>query len=159
MKKENELTRQDNLELFINTCLIGLFGGLFTILFLFIIHYFNMIEFNIFTPWKKLFLTGGSMKWYDYFFSIFGYCLLSIIVAFIYYGLGRKRLHWDIGALYGVLLGIVIYIILPILLYDLHLLNEFELKTHIGFFVSIILFGIFIGYSISYEFYLKNKQT
>jgi|SRR5699024_3354204 len=158
MEKERQLTIQGKLDLYVNTCLIGLFGGLFTILFLFIIHYFNMIEFNLFTPWKKLFLDGGIMKWYDYLFSIIGYSIASIIIAFIYYGFGKKRMHWDIGAIYGVLLGVVGYIFLPILLYDQHLLNKFALKTHISFFVSIILFGIFIGYSISYEFYLRKKH-
>ncbi|HLR73373.1 MAG TPA: YqhR family membrane protein [Pseudogracilibacillus sp.] len=159
MEKGSQLTRRDRLDLYVNTCLIGLFGGLFTILFLFIIHYFNMIEFNLFTPWKKLMLKGSTMKWYDYFFSVFSYSVVSIIIAFIYYGFGKRRMHWDIGALYGILLGVITYIFLPILLYDQHLLNEYALKTHISFFVSIILFGIFIGYSISYEFYLRRKHT
>lgn len=157
MQKENQTPIQNKFSLVLNTFLIGLFGGLFVIAFFMVMYYFNFIEFNVYQPWEKLFMIEGKMKWDNYLIATIVYSFISIVIAFIYYSIGKKRNHWDVGALYGVMLGIILYIILPIILYDQHLLVDYALKTHIGFFVGIILFGIFIGYSISYEFYLKVK--
>lgn len=159
MRRENKLAIQDKFTLIVRTFLIGLFGGLFIMLFFVVLHYFNMLEFNIYTPWRKLFLIGDKMKWYHYFISTIMYSFLSIILAFIYYIIGKKRNHWDIGALFGIMIAIICYVILPIVLYDEHLLIEFTLKTHLSFFIGAILFGMFIGYSISYEYYLKMNDN
>lgn len=159
MQRENQSSIPDKFSLALNTFLIGLFGGLFMIAFFIIIYYFNIIEFNVYTPWKKLFMLGDKMRWYDYLIATIGYSFISIIIAFIYYIFGKKRVHWDLGAFYGIVLGIISYIIMPIILYDNHLLIEFGLKTHISFFVGFILFGMFIGYSISYEYYLKLTSS
>ena len=153
MTKNNQRMMQIKSIVFGKTFVIGFFGGVFLTLYLSLIHYFNMIEVNVFTPWKTLFnYFDVSTKWYMYPIWVIGYGLLSIMFALIYYIVMKSRNHWDIGALYGFAIGVVIYIFLPIVLYDQHFLQEYLLKTHISFFVALILYGIFIGYSISYEY-------
>lgn len=142
------------------TCIIGFFGGVFVVLFLGLIHYFNLIELNIFTPWKSLFKHFNlSTKWYIYPIWIIFYGFISIWIALIYYFVGKFRNHWDLGALFGVIIGVTTYIVLPIVLYDQHFLQDYLLKTHISYFVSFILYGVFIGYSISYEYALIKANT
>lgn len=138
---------------------IGFFGGIFITIFFGVIHYFNMIEINIFTPWKKVFTyLDISTKWYVYPIWIIGYSIISIMIALGYYVIGKKRNHWDVGALYGFVVAVMTYIFLPVLLYNQHFLQNYLLKTHISFFVGFILYGVFIGYSISYEYALMREN-
>jgi len=134
------------------TFIIGFFGGVFLSVFFGVIHYFNIVEVNLFHPWKVLFTHYDvTIKWYLYPIWIAGYGVLSVPIALVYYLIGKNRNHWDIGALYGFVLAVISYIFLPIILYDQHFLQKYLLKTHISFFVLFIIYGVFIGYSISYE--------
>src|SRR5690625_1285484 len=141
------------------TIIIGFFGGIFLSAFFAVIHYFNIVEVNIFHPWKVLFTQYDlPIKWYIYPICIIFYGTLSIPIAFVYYFIGKNRNHWGIGALYGLFLAVVTYIFLPILLFDQHFLQNYLLKTHISFFVLFIIYGVFIGYSISYESARLQKE-
>lgn len=153
MQKTRKQLQQTNQIVFSKTFIIGFFGGVFLSTFFAVIHYFNLVEVNIFHPWKVLFTHYDlSVKWYIYPLWSIGYGILSVPFAIIYYLVGKKRNHWDIGALYGFALAVFLYIFLPILLYDRHFLQDYLLKTHISFFVLFIIYGVFIGYSISYEY-------
>lgn len=131
---------------------IGFFGGVFLTIFLGIFHYFSMTEIDVFKPWKSLFTKiEWPVKWYMYPLWIIGYGIISVIPAIGYFLIGRNRMHWSVGALYGLALGLLIYVVLPNLLWDYHVWHLYAWKTHVSIFVFSIIYGVFIGYSISYE--------
>lgn len=132
---------------------IGFFGGVFLVVFFGIMHYFSITEIDVFKPWKALFKQiKWPVKWYMYPLWIIAYGFISTIPALIYFLIGKNRNHWDIGALYGFALAVLGYILLPNLLWDYHVLQLYAWKTHLSMFVLFIIYGMFIGYSISYEY-------
>lgn len=144
--------------------IIGLFGGIFLVLFFSVMYYFNMTEINVFKPWKKLYsIMKWPVTWYMYPLWMIIYGLTSILPAIGYFLIGKNRTHWGVGVLYGLGLAILVYMIIPNLLWNYHVWHMYEWKTHIGVFVFFIIYGVFIGYSISYEystqFYLAKKKS
>lgn len=134
------------------TLIIGFFGGVFLTIVLGVFHYFSMTEINILKPWKIFFKKmDWPVKWYIYPLWIISFGVVSIIPAIGYFLIGRNRIHWIIGALYGLGFGLLIYVVLPNLLWDYHIWDLYAWKTHISMLVCSIIYGVFIGYSISYE--------
>lgn len=139
---------------------IGFFGGIiWSGLFQFM-HTFKMVEVDPQFLFKAI---VGPMpwveKWYAHVLSIIVYGVISIFVALIYYFLFKKKKDWFIGGIYGVLLWVIIYYVAPVLLVGFNPFIHFTWQTHIGIFCLFILYGVFVGYSISYHFESVHIQA
>lgn len=153
MNKENKQLQTDAQRTnFLKALNIGFFGGMiWSSLFIFM-HLFKMTEVDPFFIFKFTF--GDSPwihKWYTYITLIITYGLISIPIAIIYYYLLRRKRSWIYGVIYGVLLWVIFYYIIPILVIAFNPFLHYEAQTHISIICLMVLYGVFIGYSISYN--------
>ncbi|HEY4551899.1 MAG TPA: YqhR family membrane protein [Bacillaceae bacterium] len=118
-------------------------------------HYFKFTKADphlIMAPFRGL---EWVDTWLGYAIAILLYGILSIGTALIYYIALRKRKTPWTGLLYGVGIFLLIFLVLPPILPDIRPLFENERNTLITELCIFICYGLFIGYSISYEY---NEQ-
>lgn len=159
MKKRNE-----HLIVFINSVTTGFFGGFLLSLFHLVIHFFNISKINHEMILNYFFISGKWIgKWYGYIFFVLFISVLSIIFALIYYVLFRKINGWFIGVVYGLMLWTIFGLFIPLLFYDISFTELVTSRTNVATICSFILYGVFIGYSISYDYEItvqdKNVET
>lgn len=87
--------------------------------------------------------------------------LLSIFVAFIYFVLFKKIKSIWMGIIYGTILwGVVFYVLHPVFS-NVPSIQKLEASTIISTLCLYVLYGVFIGYTISYDYaifkYKKEK--
>ena len=131
--------------------LIGLFGGLFWSLLSYLAYLFKFTEISpnlILQPW-------AAGDWKDrvlgQFIGIFIIGLISIGVAFLYYGVLRKFRNMWVGLLFGLVLWAIVFYVLNPIFPGLKTVNQLERNTIITTICFYILYGVFVGYSISFE--------
>lgn len=150
MEKNQE--KKEKLPSFMNKAIvIGISAGVLFGILSYIAYVLNLSEIRanlILEPW-----TFGEWK-HHIIGHIIGIILLAIIsipVALIYYALLRKFESMWVGAAYGVILwGFVFFLLNPIFP-NLKEITDLSKDTIITSFCFYLLYGIFIGYSISYE--------
>ena len=129
----------------------GFIGGMFwsSIAYLCYFFSFTKIEPNIiFEPWA---VGNWVDKWIGIVLSIVAYGVISIGVALIYYGVLRKFKSMWVGAGYGIVLYLAFFLILNPLFPSIKSFTAIDYHTLITTFCLYVLYGVFIGYSISYE--------
>ncbi|MCP3738520.1 YqhR family membrane protein [Rossellomorea sp. BNER] len=129
----------------------GFIGGLLwsSIAYICYMFSFTQIEPNIILePWAI-----GQWKdtWLGIVISIFAYGIVSIGVALVYYGILKKIKSVWAGAAYGIALFLVVFLVLHPLFSSMKPVTELDYNTIITTICLYILYGVFIGYSISYE--------
>ncbi|RIW31090.1 hypothetical protein D3H55_15905 [Bacillus salacetis] len=129
----------------------GFTGGILWSGFAYICYMFSFtkIEPNIILePWAV-----GNWKetWLGIVISILAYGLISIGVALIYYAALRKLKSMWVGAGYGIALMLAVFVVLNPLFPGMKGITETDYITLITIACIYILYGVFIGYSISYE--------
>ncbi|WP_395940635.1 YqhR family membrane protein [Bacillus salinus] len=132
--------------------MIGLFGGLFWSFLGYLAYIINFTEIApnmILEPWAV-----GEWKQtiLGQFISIVVIGAISIAVAFLYYAVLKKYQNIWIGAIFGaVLWGVVFYLLNPIF-QNVPAVTELKRNTIITNVCLYILYGVFIGYSITFEY-------
>lgn len=142
----------------------GFWGGIIWSAAAVVMYYFNFAEVAPKTFFVKSWTAAkwGS-GWLGDVISVLIAGVLSILIAFIYYGLLKKVNSMWMGAVYGIVLwGIIFYILQPVFPSVPQLL-DFNKNTIISTICLFILYGIFIGFSISFDYRSaqikeKNKQ-
>ena len=139
----------------------GFFGGIFWGFVALITHFFKFSEISpttILEPW-----TVGEWKtgWIGIVFSLLLLGVLGIGVAYIYYFTLKKYNNIWAGLLYGAVLFVLVFYVLNPLIPTLNHINELKFNTVITMLCIYLLFGLFIGYSISYEYneQLEREKT
>lgn len=131
---------------------IGIFGGLIWGFVGYLAFFFNFIRVGpalVLMPfalgdWKNDFI--GQM------IGIIVISILSIGVAFLYrFIFARFNSIWP-GIAYGFLLWLVVFYLLNPIFPGLKSLANLDLNTIVTGICLYILYGVFIGYSISYEY-------
>jgi hypothetical protein len=161
MTEENNKLEQDQREkpmsLIGLTVITGLFGGVFWSSIAYIAYLFHFTEISpnvILEPW-----TIGHWKegWLGTVISIVIIGMLSIGAALIYYFTLRKfsRMYVSVG--YGLALFFLVFLVLNPIFPGIAPFTELERNTIVTSICFYILFGVFIGYTISYEESEINK--
>ena len=133
----------------------GLIGGLFWGIMGFLASYFSFTEIRpnvILEPWA---LGYWKNQWQGTIVSIILYGILSIGVAFVYYFLLRKFSGFWVGLGYGLVIFLFIFLVLNPFFPSMKPFLELSRDTIITSVCLYILYGVFIGYSINYEY--QNK--
>src|SRR5690606_36900556 len=78
--------------------------------------------------------------------------IISIGISYIYYALLKKRPGMLPGILFGLLLWFIVFYILTPMFTAVPTLPEMKATTIITTICLYVLYGTFIGYSISYEY-------
>ncbi len=137
----------------------GLFGGVFWGVIGYVAYFFNFTEISpqvIIEPW-----TLGEWKngWLGKVISIFIIGAISVGAAFVYYLTLRKLKGMWFGLGYGIALFLVVFLILNPIFPGIKPFFELSRDTIITSICLYMLYGIFIGYSINYEFELNKVQV
>lgn len=154
MKNQQSLEqnkREQPMALSMKAAITGFVSGIFWSLVGYLAYFFHFTELSpnmILLPWNigdwKYGKTGNYLV-------IFLIGLLSIVTALLYYALFRKIKSMWAGVGYGVALWVLIFYVLNPLLPSLRSVSELERNTIITTICLYILYGLFIGYSISFE--------
>ncbi|MGM8213480.1 YqhR family membrane protein [Virgibacillus sp. W0430] len=149
----NKLTDKDS-NVFLRSLVTGLIAGLFWGSLFVFLYYFNFSEVAPASFLLRSWLSSGWIDgWLGDLVSIFLAGIVSVFVAILYYILLRKKLNMWVGVLYGAFLwGILFYLFQP-LYSNIPSLNEMSKETIVSTFCLFLLYGTFIGYSISYDYF------
>lgn len=156
MKEKEQLEqnkREKSYSLLSRSLLTGFIGGLLWSTLGLIMYYFNFASVGPTSFILRSWLTAEwTNEWLGDVISIVIIGVISILVALIYYGLLRKMRSMWVGTLFGVILwGVVFYLLQPIFP-NIPSLHETDKNTIISTICLFILYGTFIGYSISYDY-------
>ncbi|WP_335870657.1 YqhR family membrane protein [Bacillus sp. 2205SS5-2] len=164
MAEENEIQnleqnqKEKPISFVMNVVITGFIGGLLwsgIAYFAYLFHFTTINPNIIFEPWA---VGGWKDSWIGYILALVGYGMVSSGAALVYYGLLRKLKSMWVGAAYGIGLFLAVVLILNPLFKSMKGLTEMELNTLITCVCVYVLYGVFIGFSISYEEEERKKQ-
>lgn len=136
----------------------GLFGGVFWGTIGFFASYFNLTEIRpniILEPWM---LGNWKYGWKGTILSILIMGVLSVGAAYLYYALLKKLKSMWIGLGYGIILFLIVFVVLNPLFPGMKPIFDLSRDTILSSICLYILYGIFVGYSISYEYQNQEVQ-
>ncbi|WP_138415839.1 YqhR family membrane protein [Aquibacillus sediminis] len=133
--------------------LTGFIGGVLWSCIGGIAAYFN---FTSVSPASFILRSWLQTEWSDgilgQVISILAIGLLSILIALFYYGVMRKVEGIWPSALFGVALWFIVYYLLQPMFPNVPQMTDLDSNTVITTICLFILYGVFIGYSIAYEY-------
>ncbi len=151
---QNESIRKLSRKLFGQAIFIGWIGGILWSACFAVAYYFNFTEI---AP-KTYFLKPWFHKeWTDQFsghlISILIAGILSLIPA-IFYFVTLKRIHsvW-VGVGFGIVLWAIVFFLLQPMLTYTKPMYELRHETWVTSICIFILYGVFVGYSIAYNYH------
>lgn len=151
--KNLEVRKRDKIQLFIRSLMTGLVGGFLLGFSWIVLSYFNFVEFSpraiLLFKWKSL---QGVSVWLGSLITILLISIFSIIIAIIYYAMLKKINSIWIGVMFGLTVWFVIFVMIGFTFPHLKL-AKLQTETIITTLCIFLLYGTFIGYSISYDYY------
>ncbi|WP_078552912.1 YqhR family membrane protein [Bacillus alkalicellulosilyticus] len=138
---------------------IGFVGGVFWSLIGYLAFFFNFMRVGpalVLMPWA---LGDWKNGYIGQIVGIFVLGLLSILAAFLYKIVLRKFDNIWAGMFFGGALWFLVFYFLNPLFHGLKPLTQLDINTIITSLSLYILYGVFIGYSISYEFVEMNQKS
>lgn len=144
----------ESLFLIPRTILTGFIGGLLTSLLGIMMYYFNFSEIihtsYVLRSWITMEWTEG---WIGNIVSSFIIGALSIFVALLYYVLFKKINSMWVGVAYGIILWCVFFFFIHPLFPIMKQIINYDVNTILSTVCLFVLYGLFIGYSIAYDYY------
>ncbi|BAM47292.1 YqhR family membrane protein [Amphibacillus xylanus] len=151
--QELKKKKESNIDLIKRVAITGFFAGIIWPTLWAILNYFNFTELSPSSFVLELvFDAKWISRWYGQIISILFLSLMSILVAYIYYWLFRKLTGILPGIIYGVVLWLLLILISSSLFVHIPSLNEQNVNTIVTMLALFILYGVFVGYTISYDF-------
>jgi hypothetical protein len=129
----------------------GFVGGVLWSGLAYLAYVFNLTEIHprvILEPWA---IGGWKKTWLGTVISLVFIGIVSIGAAIIYYALLRKIKSIFAGAAYGIALFLLVFFVLNPIFPGISPLRDLDKNTIIASVCFYILYGIFVGFSISYE--------
>ncbi|MBY0122426.1 YqhR family membrane protein [Bacillus sp. S/N-304-OC-R1] len=152
-EEKNAEQHQNNQPMSFMTMVIltGLIGGIFWSGLAYLAYVVNLTEIHpkvIMEPW-----TVGDWKdsWLGTVISILFIGVISIVSALIYYALLRRFPSIWVGIFYGIVLFLLVFFVLNPIFPGISPVHELDRNTIITSICFYVLYGVFVGYSISYE--------
>lgn len=161
MMKDSQLEqnkRERPMALWMKAAITGFVGGVFWSLLGYLAYFFHFTELS---P-NMLLLSWDIGDWKHgktgNYIAIFLIGVLSIAVALLYYVLLRKQKSMWVGVGYGLVLWVLVFYVVNPMLPSLRPVTELERNTIITTICLYVLYGLFIGYSISFEAQENERQ-
>ncbi|OZM57641.1 hypothetical protein CIB95_04520 [Lottiidibacillus patelloidae] len=142
----------------VKAMITGVVGGIFWSLLGYVAYIFSFTKLGpalVLQPWAVGDWKTGVL---GQFIGIVAIGVLSIPVALIYKGLFSKIEGMWLGIVYGVGLWALVFFIFNPLFQDLKSVKELGWSTNITTICLYILYGVFIGYSISFDYKEMNRE-
>lgn len=134
----------------------GIIGGICGVL----LYYFNFSEVSPRTfelrPWVN---AGWADRWIGDLISVLVAGVLSLVPAFIYYGLFKKIRSVLFAVLFGVVLWIIIFYVLNPIFDNIPPVEQMSMTTIVSTICLFLLYGTFIGFSISYDYHDSVRKV
>lgn len=143
-------------EIFVRSLLTGFIGGILLGFFNIAMDFFNFSEIALQDFFWSQGLFIGASGWVGNILSILLIGIFSIMIAVIYYVSLRKIQSFWAGFFYGAFLWVLLFIILNPIYPEMKNITEWHHHTIISTLCLFSLYGIFIGYSISYDYFDTN---
>lgn len=143
-----------------NTLIIGLVGGALGSFLGMVAYYFNFMDFSpkfILTSWSN---QGWVKAWQGFLLTLILFGIISIVIAFLYYFLLKKVKSMVAFMLFGVVCWLLFILAFSPVFRDLPSLAKMSGDSIITSICLFILYGVFIGYSISYDYheYIREEE-
>lgn len=155
--------REKSMSILGRSLLTGFVGGIFWSSIGALLYYFNFTEVSprsfVLRSWIRAEWTD---TWLGNLVSILLIGILSIVVALIYYGLLKNIQSFWAGLFYGLALWVVIFYLFQPIFPNIPNLTELNQNTIVTTISLYLLYGVFIGYSISYDYrdtVVKKKKA
>ncbi|SEB12678.1 Conserved membrane protein YqhR [Thalassobacillus cyri] len=159
--KQLEQNQQEKQVSIVNKSLLtGFVGGMIWSIFGALAYYFSFTEvspasFVIRSFWQ----TSWSSAFLGEVLGIIGVSLVAIIGALVYYLMLKKTNGVMPGILYGLAIwGVIFYLLNPIFA-AVPALPDLTSDTIVTTICLFVLYGTFVGYSISYEYHDLNQPS
>ncbi|RYG74667.1 hypothetical protein EU245_00315 [Lentibacillus lipolyticus] len=152
-KRLEQNKREEPLSLLSRSLITGFVGGLLFGFLGIVLYFFNFSEVTPKSYLLRSWITADwTNSWLGNMLTVVMTGLLSMAVAFVYHIFFKKIETFLMGAAYGIVLwGIVFYLLQPIFP-NIPPLADFNANTIVSTICLYILYGTFIGYSISYDY-------
>lgn len=131
---------------------IGFFGGIFWSVVLLVLSYFDFTQIGPTFVIEKIHFGKWANNYVEYLISIVGLGIISIIIAFIFYFIGRRFTGVLPGIFFGLILWVIVFLVLGKLAFDLKAIKDYSSDTTVTTICLAILYGTFISYSVSFAF-------
>ncbi|HEX7065089.1 MAG TPA: YqhR family membrane protein [Bacillales bacterium] len=161
MQDQDRKIKQDNKQKpqsFTSKCvLIGFWGGLICGVISYIAYLLNFTALGpalILKPWV---LGDWKHELLGQIVGIFAIALLSILTALVYKMILARWYTMWVGICYGVVLWFVVFYVLNPIFPGLKSIADFDKNTLVTTICLYILYGLFIGYSVSFEYHELNQ--
>ncbi|WP_062355947.1 YqhR family membrane protein [Bacillus kwashiorkori] len=148
-----------------NTAITGFIGGFFWSMIGYVAYYFHFTDIRpniVLEPWA---IGAWKHSWLGVVISFFVIGIFGMVAAFLYYFLLKKFTSIWVSVGFGIALFALVFFIINPLFPSLNNFSELKRNTIITSACLYILYGVFVGYSISYEHNQhqrpggKEKQT
>ncbi|WP_059103275.1 YqhR family membrane protein [Shouchella shacheensis] len=147
-----DIKQQKQMNFPIKVALIGFFGGLFWSLIGYFSYYFSFTKIGpafVLMPWALGEWKTGHL---GQVLGVLVLAILSIAVAFLYKFCFQKINSMWVGVGVGILLWIIVFYIINPFVPQLKPVQSYDWHTLVTSLCLYVLYGLFIGYSISYEY-------
>ncbi|OCA86351.1 hypothetical protein F7984_13335 [Pradoshia sp. D12] len=138
---------------------VGFYGGLLWGAIFQICHYFHFTEIGptfLLRTWVKADFVKG---WMGVVLSILCLCLISMLFAYVYSFIFRKMQSYWIGIVYGIALWGLSFLVLRPLFPGMKTVGELSADTIVTTLCIFVLYGLFVGYSISFEYHERKLEA
>lgn len=138
--------------------LIGFFGGLLSSLLALFSFYFHFMTFGpalILMPWA---LGDWKTTYLGQSVGVAVIAVVSILIAFIYKWLLQKVNTMWAGVGFGALLWVIVFYICNPFIPGLKSVQQMGIHSLVTSFSLFLIYGLFIGYSISYEYQQQHQR-
>lgn len=151
--------REKPIPLLSKALLTGFVGGVFWSIVGALAAYFNFTSVSpasfILRSWLQ---TEWSDGWLGQLVSIIAIGILSVLMALVYYGVMKKSEGIWPSAIFGIALWFIVYYLLQPIFPNVSHMTDLDSTTIVTTVCLFLLYGIFVGYSISYE-YLEQAKS
>ncbi|AST92466.1 YqhR family membrane protein [Sutcliffiella cohnii] len=151
-EKLEQNQREEPMSLMTRVVITGLVGGLLWSALGYLAYVFNFIEISpnvVLQPWAVGEWKNGV---FGNFVSIFILGVIGIGAAIGYFAFLKKFQQFWMGLIYGAVLWGLVFFILNPMFPGIKTVPNLTLDTIVTSFCLFILFGLFVGYTVSYEY-------
>jgi|SRR5690625_878348 len=131
----------------------GFVGGLLLVLFSYLFYIFNFIELSpkayLLDSWSSRFLVKN---WQGVVITYLLGIVMSLLIAIMYVLLFKKLFSLWLTIIFGTTLWGTVVFLWPVLFNNIPTIHNLSVNTIVSSLGLFILYGTFIGYSISFDY-------
>ncbi|MFD1335495.1 YqhR family membrane protein [Oceanobacillus iheyensis] len=153
-QKQNQSNQSvDQVTILTRSLTTGFVGGILWSFVASLFYFFNFMEVSpksfLLTSWVN---AGWTDKWLGNFFTVIIAGIVSVVFAFLYYVLLKKVFSLWVSILFGIAVWAIVFFVFQPLFPNVPHITELSLNTWVTTICVFILYGTFVGYSISYNY-------